>query len=52
MCVFVCMSGECLVYPLVLCVCLSKHVYWVKRVVGGKRLTFPDSWGHLGHARG
>lgn len=39
-------------YTLLLCVCLSERAYLVRRVVGGKRLTFPHSWGHLGHARG
>lgn len=46
----------CLVYPciytLLLGVCLSEHAYLVRRVAVGKRLTFPHSWGHLGHAPG
>lgn len=54
-CVFVCfyMHVWCIrvIYPL-LCVCLSERAYLVRRVEVGKRLTFPHSWGHLGHARG
>lgn len=52
MCAFVCMSDARVVYALVLCVCLCECAYLVRRVVGGKRLTFPHSWGLLGHARG
>lgn len=38
----------CVLYTHVHCVLLSESAY----LVGGKRLTFPHSWGHLGHARG
>lgn len=58
LCVFVCVS-ECirarLYCMLLFCVCMCvfcECAYLVRRVVGGKRLTFPHSWGHLGHARG
>ena len=58
-CVFACMSGALLLYalvPLCVCVCVCvracERACLVRRVVGGKRLTFPHSWGHLGHAPG
>lgn len=47
--VYLCTS---VVYTLVLYACLWERAYLVRRVVGGKCLTFPHSWGHLGHARG
>lgn len=52
----VCVSGvSARRIPLcfVLCACEpASTVYLARRVAGGKRLTFPHSWGHLGHARG
>lgn len=50
-CVNVCLCTHVL-YALVFSVCLHEYAYLVRKMTGGKRLTFPHSRGHLGHARG